>query len=217
MLREEDKRQIQARLTGMTDSVRLLFFTQKVAGTCQYCEETERLLKEVSDLSDKLELKVLNFVTNTDEKKAYGIDKIPATVTEGKRDYGIRFYGIPTGYEFAIFLEMILRVSVGESGLPANLKKSIKEVSKPVHIQVFVTPTCPYCTRAALTAQQLALENEHIKADIVEVTEFPHLAQKYGVMGVPKIVINEKHSFEGALPENLFVENVLHAAKEEGQ
>jgi len=217
MLKEEDKKQIQTRLNGMTNPVKLLFFTQKVAGTCQYCEETERLLKEVSDLSDKLELKVLNFITDKDQKEAYGIDKIPVTVTEEEKDYGIRFYGIPTGYEFATFLEIILKVSSGESGLPDNLKTQIEGITKPVHIQVFVTPTCPYCTRAALTAQQLALESDHIKTDVVEITEFPHLVQKYGVMGVPKIVINEKHSFEGALPENLFVEHVLNATNGEGQ
>lgn len=217
MLREEDIKEIQARLSEMTNPVKLVFFTQKLAGTCQYCQETERFLKEVSDLSDKLELEVLNFVTDKDRVEAYDIDKIPATVTEGEKDYGLRFYGIPTGYEFTTFLEVILRVSSGESGLPDNLKSQIRGITKPVHIQVFVTPTCPYCTRAALIAQQLALENENIKTDVVEVTEFPHLAQKYGVMGVPKIVINEKHSFEGALPENLFVEHVLNAINGEGQ
>lgn len=213
MLKEEDKKEIQDRLAGMKDSVKLLFFTQQLAGTCQYCTETERLLKEVTELSDKLELEVWNFITDKENVESYGIDKIPATVTEGKKDYGIRFYGIPTGYEFATFLEVILRVSAGDSGLAENLKSQLKSVSKSIHIQVFVTPTCPYCTQAALTAQLLAMENENIKADIIEVTEFPQLGQKYSVMGVPKVVINETHSFEGAVPENVFVEHVLSAAK----
>lgn len=215
MLNENDKEEVRGRLAGMQHPVKFVFFTQQLAGMCQYCQETERLLKEVSELSDRLNLEVINFVTDKEKTEAYGVDKIPATVTEGDEDYGIRFYGIPTGYEFAAFLDVILRVSAGDSGLPENLKNQIKGVTKPVHIQVFVTPTCPYCTRAALTAQQLAMENENIKADIVEVTEFPQLAQKYGVMGVPKVVINEKHAFEGALPEHLFVEHVLNAVKPE--
>jgi protein-disulfide isomerase len=84
-----------------------------------------------------------------------------------------------------------------------------------MRIQVFVTPACPYCTQAAMLAQQFAMENPLIRTDIIEVTEFPHLGQKYSVMGVPKVVINETHGFEGAMPENAFVEELINAVKEE--
>ncbi len=214
MLKDEDKKQIQNRFKDITHYVKLIFFTQKLAGACQYCTETEQLLKEVSTLSEKIELQVYNFVTDKAQVESYGIDKIPATVIEGKQDYGIRFYGIPAGYEFATFLDVILMVSSGSSGINSDFLKKIQKIQKPVHIQVFVTPNCPYCTRAAFIAQQLTVESAMIKASIVEVTEFPQLGQKYGVMGVPKIVINEEHRFEGALPENLFVEHVLNAVKD---
>ncbi len=213
MLREEDKKEIRNRLEPMTNPVKFVFFTQHVAGVCQYCVETRQLLTEVADLSDKLELEVLNFMGDKDRAEAYGIDKIPATIIEGEKDYGIRFYGIPTGYEFVTILEDILQISSRKSNLPDHLKTEIKGIVKPVHIQVFVTPTCPYCPKAAMTAHQLALENENITGDVVEITEFPQLGQRYGVMGVPKVVINEDHSFEGALPESLFVEHVLNAVQ----
>ena len=213
MLREEDKKEIRNRLEPMTNPVKFVYFTQHVAGVCQYCAETKQLLSEVTELSDKLELEVLNFMEDKDRAEAYGIDKIPATVIEGDKDYGIRFYGIPTGYEFVTILEDILQISSRKSNLPDHLKKELTKIVKPVHIQVFVTPTCPYCPKAAMTAHQFALENENITSDVVEVTEFPQLGQKYGVMGVPKVVINENHSFEGALPESLFVEHVLNAVK----
>lgn len=213
MLNEQDKKQIQELLQEMVNPVTLKFFTQKIIGTCQYCSETERLLNEVCELAHLLSFKIYNFVSDKIEVKNYRIDKIPATVIEGEMDYGLRFYGIPAGYEFATFLESILKVSKRESGLSNNLIQKLNQVNKPVHIQVFVTPTCPYCQSAALTAYQLAMENTHIVSDIVEVTEFPHLAQKYGVMGVPKIVMNEKQSFEGALPENLFIDRVIEVAR----
>lgn len=211
MLRDEDRTEIKKRLEGMVEPVRLVYFTQQLAGACQYCAETEHLLKEVAELSEKIELEVLNFVTDKDRADAFGVDKIPATVIMGKEDRGLRFYGIPTGYEFATFLDTILDVSRDESGLTEDLKKQAAGIEKPVNIQVFVTPTCPYCTRAALTAYRIAMENAHVTANVVEVTEFPQLGQKYGVMGVPKVVINESHGFEGALPENLFMEHVLNA------
>ena len=213
MLREQDKKEIQERLKQMVEPVKLKLFTQKVAGTCQYCAETEQLLKEVSDLTDQLSLEIYNFVNDTTEVKKYDIDKIPAIVIEGKEDYGMRFYGIPTGYEFATFLESILKVSGQKSALSQDTIQKLDQINKSVHIQVFVTPTCPYCQSAALTAYQLAIESGNIRSDVVEVTEFPHLTQKYNVMGVPKIVINEEHSFEGALPENQFLEQVINAVK----
>lgn len=64
---------------------------------------------------------------------------------------------------------------------------------------------------AASLAHKMALVNPHIRADVVEINEFPHLAQRYGVRAVPKVVINERIQFEGALPERAFVEQVLRA------
>lgn len=64
---------------------------------------------------------------------------------------------------------------------------------------------------AARLAYKMAVENEHIAADVVEATEFPDLAQKYRIFGVPKVVINDQMEFEGALPEPRFLREVLRA------
>ena len=64
-----------------------------------------------------------------------------------------------------------------------------------------MTPTCPYCPAAVRMGTQLALASDRVTADMVMVTEFPHLVQRYGVMAVPKVVVNETRSFEGALSE----------------
>lgn len=55
------------------------------------------------------------------------------------------------------------------------------------------------------------MANEHISADMVELSEFPHIAVKYSVQGVPKIVINEQHSLVGSVPDNEFAQAVLKA------
>lgn len=60
-------------------------------------------------------------------------------------------------------------------------------------------------------AHKLAIENEHITADVIEVSEFIDLAQRYRVQGVPKTVINDRVEFAGALPEPRFVQQVLQA------
>ncbi len=84
-------------------------------------------------------------------------------------------------------------------------------VDRPVHLQVMVTLTCPYCSRAVATAHRFAMASEHITADMVETTEFPHLAVKYDVQGVPKTMINDTHSVLGAQPELLVAREVLKA------
>jgi len=141
------------------------------------------------------------------------VDKIPAIVVKGERDYGVRFYGVPAGYEFSSLLEAIKAVSPGESGLAPETKEALRGLEAPLHLQVFVTLTCPYCPRAVQLAQRMAIESEMVRADMVEASEFPHLAHKYNVFAVPKTVLNEELSFEGALPESLFLEELMKAAK----
>jgi len=134
-------------------------------------------------------------------------------VLEGQKVYGIRFFGVPAGYEFGALLDDLIDVSRGVTELSLETKTLLNTLIKPIHLRVFVTPTCPYCPRAVRMAHKLALYSDKIKADMVSAVEFPHLAQKYFVMAVPKIVVNDGDvEFEGALPERAFVQQVLRAA-----
>ena len=206
-LKDSDKKQLKEQFKNLSKDVKLIVFTQEIE--CMYCRETKELAKEVASLSDKIDIEIYNFVIDQEKAEEYKIDKIPAVVVEGEKDYGVRFYGIPMEYEFMSLVEAILAVSTGESGLSEKTKEELKKLKSPVHIQVFVTLACPYCQRAVQLAHRLAVESELITADMVEASEFPHLAQKYRVMAVPKIVVNEESQFEGALPEPQFVENVM--------
>ncbi len=135
----------------------------------------------------------------------------------GQKDYGLRFFGIPSGYEYSSLIEAILDVSKGKTGLNQKTKDALKTIDKDIHIQVFVTPTCPYCPLVVHLGHQFALESPRIRADMVESTEFPHVAHKYNVFGVPKTVINENIFLDGAVPEETFLENVLKALNSKGQ
>ena len=139
ILNERDRREVQAQLSVLTGPVRLVNFTQELA--CQYCRETEQLLREVKDLSDKISLEVYNFQLDKEKVAEYRVDKIPATVVEGSKDYGIRFYGIPLGYEFVPFLEAVKDVSRGSADLLPETRAALAEIHDPVHLQVFTTPT----------------------------------------------------------------------------
>lgn len=193
----------------MEKPVKIVMFTQEVE--CQYCAQTRQLLNEIAALNDKISVEVYDFVSDAEKARQYGVDKVPAIAIIGEKDYGIRFYGLPYGYELQTLLEGIITVSRAKTDLSEATKTKIGEIKAPVHIQVFVTLTCPYCSMIASLAHKFAVESDMIRADVIEVSEFPHLGYKYGVMGVPKTIINEKVEFVGAIPEDLFLEHVILA------
>ena len=139
LLNDSIRSEVQKRFKELENPVKIINFTQEIE--CQYCAETRRLMEEIASLSDTLSFEVYNFVTDKGEAQKYKIDKIPATVVMGDKDYGIRFYGIPSGYEFVSILESIVMVSKRESGLSAETKKKLAAIKKPLHLEVFVTPT----------------------------------------------------------------------------
>ena len=139
LLSDRDERDVRAELASLNGSVTLVNFTQELA--CQYCRETEQLLKEVAALSDKIRLEIYNFQLDKAQVAQYRVDKIPATAVVGARDYGIRFYGIPLGYEFGAFLAAIKDVSRGGTDLSSESRGALAEIAQPVHLQVFSTPT----------------------------------------------------------------------------
>jgi glutaredoxin-like protein len=211
ILQDKDKAAVKERLEPMTGVAKIIYFTQELE--CQYCKETGELLAEVAELSDKIELQVFNLQTDTVEAEKYAVTQVPATVitAEDGVDRGIRYYGIPSGYEFASLLEDILMVSANDSGLTDATKDALAKLEGDVHMQVFVTPTCPYCPGAVRLAHQMAFESEKVKADMVEASEFPQMAMKYNVQGVPRTVINEDHALEGMMPEDAVLQEVLKA------
>lgn len=182
-------------------------FTQELE--CKFCSDTKKLVKEVGDLNDKINVQIYDFMKNKDIADKYNVNKIPSIVIEGAKDYGVRIYGIPYGYELSTLIEAIVNVSNGTTDLSDKTKSILAEVKNSVHIQVFVSLTCPHCPIAAAVAHKLAIESDLVRADVIDINEFPELSQKYDVISVPKIIINEKIEFVGAFSEDLFAEHVL--------
>jgi glutaredoxin-like protein len=213
LLDDKTRNQLSEMFESLQQPVKLILFTQQFE--CQYCADTRQIAEELAALSSKINLEVYDFVADKDLADQYGIDKIPATVIveggEAGRDFGIRYYGIPSGYEFSSLIQDVLMVSDGDPQLSEEMNTWLAALKSPVHLQVFVTPTCPYCPPAVLLAHKLAMASELVQADMVEATEFPHLSNKYQVMGVPRTVINETVFQEGAVPELMLLEKLKEA------
>jgi glutaredoxin-like protein len=190
--------------------VKIVMFTQEIE--CKFCSDTRQLVQELATLNDKITVEVYDFISDGDKSEKYGIDKIPALAVISEKDYGVRIYGIPYGYELQTLIEAVINVSKGKTDLSGKTKAILAEVKTPVHVQVFVSLTCHHCPVAAMVAHKLAIESDMVRADVIDGSEFPHLAMKYAVLGVPKVVINEKVEFVGVFNEDLFAEHVLLGA-----
>ncbi len=139
LLNEQIRKEVKTALADVKNPVTLKVFTQTFE--CQYCSETRELAQEVAALSPQVTAEVYDFVKDKAVADALGIDKIPALAIVGAKDYGIRLYGIPAGYEFGTLIEDIRLVSEGESHLSPQTKAAVRKLKEPVHIQVFITPT----------------------------------------------------------------------------
>jgi glutaredoxin-like protein len=209
VIAEKDREKLIKIFESLVQDVKLVVFTQEVE--CGFCQTTRQIVEEVSALSQKISLEVYDFVKDDAVVKKYGVSRIPATILIGDRDYGIRFYGTPAGYEFTTMIRDIVMISRRDPGLSKEVLDELSKIDQPVHIQVMISPMCPYCALAVAAVHRLAMASDHITGDMVELAEFPHLAVKYNVQGVPKIIINEKESVTGALPDMDLAKEVLKA------
>lgn len=146
LLSDSDLKHLQDTFAELNSPVKLVFFTQTL--NCETCDVAKQVLDEVARISDKITIEEHNFLLDKDAAASFGIDRVPALAVLGQngdgqpRDYGIRFFGAPHGYEFSSLLEAILLVGgVEEPGLNETSMGLLASVQEPVHIQVFVTPT----------------------------------------------------------------------------
>ena len=150
MIQDEQKKEIQEILAQMEAPVKLVHFTQEI--NVEFAREGRKLLEELSEISDKLSLEVYNLQIDREKAAEWGIDKVPATAIVGgggvgdgagnnEKDYGIRFYGAPMGYEFSSLLDAIVSVSKADSGLASETRDTLQKLTQPLHLMVFVTPT----------------------------------------------------------------------------
>ncbi|MGC8734197.1 MAG: protein disulfide oxidoreductase [bacterium] len=221
---KQDRQEIKKQVGNLNKPTEVLLFSQKIS--CEYCPDTEQLLKELTETLDNLKLVVYNPLVDVDLANKYGINKeLPAILLRTEKDYNFKFLGIPAGYEFTWLLNSILMVSNNQLPISDRTVASIKELDNMLknnqailELWVFVTPTCPYCPIMTISSTAFSVVSENIKAINVEVSEFQDYAVKYNIMGVPKTVLKLitkdqkvfEDSIEGALPENKFVEFIKH-------
>ena len=215
-LNEKILKQIEEAFVDLQEPVQILYFGSQ--NQCDTCAETQQLLEEVAAVHSKVELTTYDLQKNRDIAEKFNVTNAPSIVVAAKdnaevRNLGVQFSGTPSGYEFSTLINDVLAVSRRDSGLSNTTREFLKNLDQPVHLQVFVTPSCPYCPRAVLLAHQMAMENPRmIRAEGVEATEFPELANRFNVRGVPQTVINSGAGIVvGAVPEQNLLAEIMRA------
>lgn len=200
--------------------VRIDYFTQRpsplyVPGRqeCLYCEDVRTLLEELASLSERISLTVHELSEAEAQAKELGVDRVPGIVIRGAANRPVRFFGFPAGNEFPGFVELIIEAAQTSPPLSAATLKQLRKLKTDVRLQVFVTPTCPYCPALARTALRLGLASARVKAEVIEAGEFPSLAQRFGVRAVPTTVIDEKVVLPGAMDEATLLQQVFRAVE----
>ena len=144
LLNEQIIDQIKQTFAQMKEPVQILFFGSRE--NCDYCAEAQQLLEELTAVDGKLGLSIYDLQDNADVASRFNIDKAPGIVITAKDgdqiiDFGIQYSGIPSGHEFGVLINDILLVSGRDSGLSESVREFLKHLEKPLHLQVFVTPT----------------------------------------------------------------------------
>ncbi len=208
-----DQARLRDDFAAMTRPVRLLFFTR--TDDHQACQQTRQIIDELPPLSERILIDEVNIDLQPQRAVAYGIAHVPALALIGENadgqvgDTHIRFLGTPAGYEFISLIRAILLVGGGPSILSDDSRRKLETIDRPMSMHVFSTPTCPHCPKAVVLAHEIAWANPHVTAYAVEATEYPDLARRYRVTGVPKTVVNDAVEILGAVPEDTFIDETL--------
>ena len=210
LLSPTDQQTLRDMFADMTEPVTILFVTQTFG--CETCDETRRILAELTGLTDRIVVEEINLVLDKERAAAYGIDRAPGLVllADGK-DTRVRFLGAPLGYDFMAVVDAVLAVSgASDAPLSAESVELLAAHTQPADIAVFVTPTCVILPKGGgARSGRMAFANPQITATTIVATEFHDLARQYRVTGVPKTIVNGTTEMMGALPEAQFVRAAL--------
>ena len=204
----------------LTGPVKLEFFTQRRAPVfvpgreeCQYCDDIQQMLEELSQLSDKVTLRVHELAKAPEEARKYRVTHVPATVLRGVLNRPLLLYGMPGGTLFPFLVEACVAVSASTSTSVPALKKKLKRIKRDLTVRVFTTMEDEEGGHLARQVAGIALESSRVRAEIVEIAEFPALAEQLKVETVPLTLIDNRVRLSGFVSPDEMLDQIVKAAE----
>jgi len=196
-------------LRELATPLRLAVFTSQSADA-QLNSSALALAKGLAELSPKLSVEAYDI--GSKEAQAYGVDKAPAVAILGEKSARIRFFGVPGGHEFDTWVAIIRRAAARDSGLTEASRRALASLAKPVRIEVFVTLDCEYCPEMADLASRLAVASDKVATSIIDISQFPDLADALRIKAVPTLIIDGGTAFVGRRSEEDLVAAVVQGS-----
>ena len=146
--------------------------------------ELKHYMEELAKLTDKLSVRLDE---NVDEKEAPYVN----VCREDGSYSGLAFHGIPGGHEFTSFILGLYNVAGPGQQIEDDIKSKIEAVDKETKIRLMVSLTCTMCPDLVVAAQRIASLNPKVSTEVYDLNHFPDLRDKYQIMSVPCMVIND--------------------------
>ena len=178
---------------------------------CPTCEQTQQLIEEVAGASTKITLIVHDFFRESALAEEMGVSRIPGIILGDDDKPRLKFYGAPLGYQMAAIVETIRSMSRRISPLRNDTRRKLRELTRPVRVQLFVSPEDQPGAKAIYTAFAMARESEKLRVEAVQIRDYPSLARSLGVGALPQALINDFHRLAGPISENTLLEQILEA------
>lgn len=204
ILSDSDSAEVTKIFGALVRDVHVKVYTQKLE--CPTCNDTETILRELNELSDKLKVSFLNPQTDSEEARKDGVERVPALIVTDGTHSRVKFYGTPSGYEFSSLLTTIIDAGGPEEPLTEGTIQFLSDLDTDIQMLVFVTPTCPHCPAAAVLASRMARYSSRVRSEVIEANEFPELSRKFRVQGVPRTIVNGIFYVEGSIPETMMTD-----------
>jgi len=202
---------VKQRLGGLKHPIKLIAFSSERQGP--HGQHIAAFAQDIATAAPKVNVETYVVEQHPEKARQYHVDKVPALIIENNEKKQARFFGLPSGQEFNVFLGSLVDFSRGNMHLPEEIMQKAREITTPMHLQVFVSDTCPYCPGMVRLTHGMALANDLIRTDTIRIEEFRSLADKFQVMGVPHTVVNNKTSFRGAVPSDVFLKKLKEMEK----
>lgn len=192
----DDPAQFEKELEEMEESVTIVVHFS--GEDSEFMEQVRTRLDSLGEKYEKLDVKYVQEEGEPGDQVYHLVDHFPAYVVLDKdgKDHGVRFYGAPLSGLYDAFIRTIMLVSRMDSGIDEGLKEGIDKL-KETDLQVLVTPNAPNIQDTILSTVHMAFHNEKVKASIIDLIQFPDIAEQYKVLGIPKTVINEGQRYTG--------------------
>ncbi len=158
------------------------------------------LILDMASLGEKLNVEIYKRSENPEMEVKINADKLPvvALLDENKNYSGVKFHGVPGGHELNSFILAIYNLAGPGQAIDQALLQEIKRFDKKTNIKVVVSLSCTLCPDVVVASQRLAMENENIETEMVELSLFEDIKRKYRIMSVPAIIVNDDKIHFGA-------------------